>query len=219
MWIVLAIFGFFLAVLLFKIGKRSFLLLFLRTATRAVAKDIGKSAVKKQPDFIHLVKDNPIWKDAHAISAKTEPLLNLGFSDAGAYKIPEMPGLWLQFLIKPDENIAAAVYEHVKVGQWLDLFCHYLDGRTFTITTHVDRGLKKRREAEIHYAAGADLENIYHRFVSERPRGSIREVNSRSVVQMFEDAYAKDIAWRRKNEITPDEVLNVIRTRPSAKIS
>jgi len=204
--------GVALVLFLFRFGKRLLMLLFLRKVGRVALKDVGQRAVDKQPDSIHLVQKNHAWKDETAIRNLISPIQTLGFQDAGHYEIPEMPQLVLQFLFKKDESIAAAVYEHQKAGTWIDFFTHYLDGSSFTITSLRDRGLQKRRQKQIVHAPGLNSGTLYHRFVKERPPGDMKPVTADSVVKMFEDAYAADIAWRRGHPITPEEVARVIQT-------
>src|SRR5438093_4486650 len=216
---ILLIFAVFVFLLFFfRFGKRLVMLLFLRIAARGALKDVGQRAVDKQPDAIHLVEKNHAWENETAIRSLLSPIQTSGFQDAGQYEIQEMPQLVLQFLIKPDESIAAAVYEHQKAGTWIDLFTHYLDGSSFTITSLRDRGLEKRRQKQIVHAPGLNSGTLYRRFVKERPTSAMKPVTAQSVVKMFEDAYAPDIAWRRGKPITAEEVARVIQTSVDPKI-
>jgi hypothetical protein len=202
----------FLVLLFFKAAKRGVILLFLRKVARGALKDIGQKAIDKQPDLIHLVEQNHPWKDEKAIQNLIAPLQLAGFQDAGQYTIPEMPPLVLQFFIKQDERIAAGIYEHTKAGTWVDLFTHYMDGTSFTITSLPDRGLEKRRGKEIVNAPGLNSGTLYRRFIKERPSGPMKEITPKSVVKIFEDTYTADVAWRKRKPITPEEVARVIQT-------
>src|SRR5947207_5267468 len=101
-------------------------LIVLRIAARGFFRKVGRTALARQPATIHLHhRLDHRWRSAGAVDALAQPLLALGFVDAGTFTIVEMPGLALRLLAQPDECAGATIYEHPKVGVWLDLFTRY----------------------------------------------------------------------------------------------
>src|SRR5438046_2815241 len=77
-----------------RVGRIVFMLLFLRTAARRALGDVGRTAVARLPDRIHLVREEaPQWRHAAAVEEASRPLIEAGFEDVGTFSIPEMPGL------------------------------------------------------------------------------------------------------------------------------
>src|SRR5262245_65538343 len=70
----------------------------LRLVIAAVAgKQIGASALARQPDQVHLQRSGPqAWKNAGAAAKVSDVFLTRGFEDAGVYTVAELPGLVIQ---------------------------------------------------------------------------------------------------------------------------
>src|ERR1041385_6530845 len=67
-------------------ARRSFVFLILRAALRAGLGDIGKQAMAKLPEQIHLTPQaEPAWRNASAVEAFATPLFGRRFMDAGIY--------------------------------------------------------------------------------------------------------------------------------------
>ena len=71
---------------------------------RVFAGPIGREALSRQPDQIHLSQAGAqAWKNAGSANALAEPLLRIGFKDAGTYRVQEMPDVVIRLLAKPDD--------------------------------------------------------------------------------------------------------------------
>src|SRR5438270_322593 len=116
--------------------------LLVRTVLRKFLVGIGNKAIDKQPDEIHLTPqpEHP-WADSAAVQALAAPLPALGFAEAGTYRVDDLAGVFVRFLVHAEERVAACIYEHPKVGTWIDFFTHYKDESTFTGTTALDHGM------------------------------------------------------------------------------
>ena len=91
--------------------------LILRLLATTFFLKVGKTALAKQPDEIHLQRvENHAWRNAGAIAALEAPLAVKGFTVTGTYKIPEMPPLVLRLLAKNPEASYACIYEHASAG-------------------------------------------------------------------------------------------------------
>lgn len=194
---------------------RILMLLFVRMGFRAGLADVGSRAVAKQPDLIHLApRPGHPWTNSAAVEALAVPLPSLGFSEAGTYGIQEMAGLFLKLLVQPDQRIAACIYEHPKVGTWIDLFSHYKDGTGLTYTTARPTGLDQRRGARTVHAPGTGTEALYQQMLRERPAGDLEEMTPANVVGRFEGAYLRAAAWRKNKGVAAEEVARHIQQAP-----
>lgn len=174
--------------------------------------EVGKMAMAKQPDRIRMVRSASAFKDAKAARVYAEPLLALGFADAGTYSVDTLPGVLVRFFSKPKDNLYAVIYEHAKAGVWMNYVSLFGDGGSITFTTQTDRGLEQRPEHPITYAPGAGAEELYKRALSERPWKPLKPMPPENIVPEFERAYAESMAWRKQKGISKEEVLKVMKT-------
>jgi hypothetical protein len=205
--------GLFLLRIIISVGIRLFVFLFLRKVARAGLEDIGRQAQDRQPDTIHLSPQaGSSWKDPAGVERMTAPLIAQGFKDAGAFTIREMPGVQLRFLTRVSDSVYACVCDHPKVGVWLDLISRFQDGTSVTFCTNKDRGIEHRPGKTMVYAPGTSAEALFQRMLAERPKKLLASIPE-DVVKMFEDAYAEDIAWRKKRGPSAKEVAKVVASR------
>ncbi len=187
--------------------------LLLRFAVRRVFLNVGKAALAKQPDRIHLHQRlDHRWTDPAAVEALAQPLLARGFADAGTFTIAEMP-VALRLFAKADEGTNATIYEHPKAGVWLDMYTRYPDGTGFTIATTRDRGLEQRPGRPIVHAPGLGAAEVHEAFLRERPKGAVLHLTADALPKFYEEAYAEQLAWRKQKGISVQEVANVAKTR------
>jgi hypothetical protein len=199
----------------FSILKRVLALLILRMALRAGLSSVGEEAMARQPDQIHLTPaPGHLWKNGAAVDALAAPLVAHGFEEAGTYRIEEMAGVVVRFLAHSGERIAACIYEHPKVGTWIDLVSRYRDDRGITYTTSKPTGLDQRPGTQTVHAPGTGADALYHRMLRERPAGELEEITPASVPALFVDAYARSTAWRKNKGVSADEVARNIQLAP-----
>src|SRR5439155_16193255 len=104
----------------------------------------AKRAIDKQPDEIHMIAaPDHVWTNKDAVDAHAQALRATGFTDAGSFTIDVLP-VTTQFSLKKPDDVYAVIYEHPKVGVWLNLVILYENGASMTLTTTTDRGLEKR---------------------------------------------------------------------------
>src|SRR5207248_145222 len=138
--------------------------LLVRTVLRKFLVGVGNKAIDQQPDEIHLTPQaEHFWADSAAVQALAAPLPGLGFAEAGTYRVDELDGVFVRCLVHAEERVAACIYEHPKVGTWIDFFSHYKDESTFTATTAADHGMDKRPGATGFHAPGTTSNALYER--------------------------------------------------------
>jgi len=99
-------------------------------------RSIGKSALSRQPDAIHLRPLDPAkLRHGGRIRALTAEYLQQGFEDAGVYTVPEMPGVNLQLLAHRADSMYAVIYDHPAAGVFYDIVSRFTDGSAWTYTT------------------------------------------------------------------------------------
>ena len=178
---------------------------------------IGRHALAAQPDTIHLEKTGAnAWQEPLAVEPLIWPLHQRGFHDAGVFRISEMPGITLQLLVKSDESLVAAIYEHPQAGHWIDLAARYQDGTSITFTTSQPTGLNDRPGHPIHNAPGLGVHALLVRARAEMPRRPLQQVTPFTAPRLFEHAYAESMADRKLHGISAREVTRVAEKMPKA---
>jgi hypothetical protein len=179
-------------------------------AIHVLGEEIGRRALAKQPDQIRLTNaSSSAWKKPDLAVGLTRSLVTMSFEDAGAYTVPEMPGLVLRLLVQPKECLMGIVYEHPKAGTWLELVTRYADGTSASFSSMRPTGLNPPPGHMIVNAPGASPENLHARSLQERPKGVMKPVSRFHVVRMFEEGYAESIAARKKMGVSVSEVAAV----------
>jgi hypothetical protein len=169
---------------------------------------IGRKVLDQQPDRITLsLRPAPPGAEAGTV---VQALSKVGYQRAGSYSVAEMGGLPIHFLVKPSDSAVAAVYEHPKAGVWFDLFTRYQDGTSFTFNNARMGGkLEQRPGHPTVRVPGIDPATAHARFLRERTSAAMRSFQPAEVPQMFADAYAESIAWRKQHGISAAEVQKV----------
>jgi len=194
--------------------NRALKLIFLGGAVRTGLKAVGREAVEKQPDSIHLSRRSSyVWQNPSEMQDLARPLLARGFSDIGDFAIAEMPDIALRFLMNSADSVYACIYEHPKLGRWLDLVSRYSDGSTCTFTNTRARGLEHRPQDKVVHAFGSSADELCTRIMRERPKRNFASVDAEGVVRLFEAAYREQIEWRKKKGISATEVASVLAAR------
>jgi hypothetical protein len=193
--------------------------LILRLFATTFFRKVGKTALAKQSDEIHLQRvENHAWRNADTIAALEAPLAVKGFTVTGTYKIPEMPPLAIRLFAKTAEASYACIYEHEKAGTWVETFSRYQDGTGITYTIMPARGLKPRPGHPVVHFPGLGSGELYARFIRERPGGALEHIRSEDLARYFERSYAESMAWRKQEGISAQEVARVAASRkPSAQ--
>lgn len=199
-----------LAPIVWRVLKRVGALLFVRAAVRAGLSDIGRKALEKQPDTIHLERvTNPEWKDAAAMEALARPLRTKGFGDCGVYSVDKMPRVKVWILFQEQTWVAAHLYEHPKAGIWPELVTRYRNGSSCSITTRPATGIQMPGWITIIRSPEAPTDQLYDRLLRERNADGIEHVTSGDAARAFEAAYARQMIAMKNKGISPEEVAVV----------
>jgi hypothetical protein len=184
-------------------------LLYLYFRIRRFLRNLAKSALG--PETIHLEPASEDWSNANALVAARGFLESHGYDAAGEYVVPEMPGVRVSAFVKPADAAIAVAYEHPDAGFWVDFVQRYADDTSVTVTSAV-RGheLDHRPGHDKVYLAGASLDALHERFLTERRAGDPVAVGVNDFASVFETAYAEEIAWRAgRGGVTASEVARV----------
>jgi hypothetical protein len=169
-------------------------------------KQVGASALDKQPDTIHLEPATPdAWRDAENARRVSSAVTPLGFETAGTFRIPELPGVTLELLAHPGESMYAAVYEHRQAGTWFEYFVRCQDGTSATFTSLAPTGLTDRPGHPVVRSVGADPRTLFEK-AQERKPASRSIPHARRRRGRVREGYADSIAWRKQQGISRAEV-------------
>jgi hypothetical protein len=164
------------------------------------------------PPRIHLYREHdPFWKEKSRVQSLVEPLVALGFEAAGTYGIEEMEGVRLEALVKPEEGVYGAVYEHERAGTWIDLVSLYQDGTSLTYSTAPHGSTLDQRPGHGKlYMPELDPSALYERMLAERPRHALARVSTSEFPAAFEKAYADEMDWRNsRGGLTEEEIRSI----------
>lgn len=169
--------------------------------------DAANKKLAAQSDRIHFEPDSEHeWRNPDLVSASTDALVMLGFTEVGSFRIAEMPNVFVKFLVKEDESMGAAIFEHPKTGEWVDLFCYYEGDNSYTVTTSHDPGLDKRDGTVSVHLSDASPAALYEQLTTGRSPDGLLSITAENVTQRFEDAYAVNTAWRKSKGISAKEM-------------
>jgi len=194
-------------------GKRLLALFLLSGAGRGALKDIGKKAVAAQPDRITLGRiSSPDWQ-VSSVEQIISSLCAAGFTDAGAYSVDKMPGVKVALLVKPEDCVAAHVYEHPKAGIWIELATRYQDGTSTTLTTLPSTGQNQPAWLTTIRAGKAPAGDLVRQFIEERRwrSGVMKPVSAEQAPREFEEGFARYMSWRKATPMSADEVAPTVR--------
>jgi hypothetical protein len=147
---------------------------------------------------------------------------SLGFQRAGRFRVDELQGLILDALIKPEEEMAAAIYDHPNFPSFYDVTAIDHDGNCFTITTsplsHPDN---VPAGSQVTIALGLPVQDAVRRMRAERPEGNWLTIERDNVVPAIEDTYAKSMDFQiGKGTISEAYVRQIAAvTNPKAKLT
>ena len=178
---------------------------------------IGRKALAKQPESIHLTRRNQLtWTAPEDARALVKPLLDDGFQDAGTYAVEELTGVVVQLLVHEGDGLFACIYEHPKAGTWMELVTRYQDGRSCSFSTSQPKGLDARPGHPVFHMPGTPPNELLASVLAERPKGARAIVTVATAQKRFEDAWAEGIAWRKTHGIKTREVARVAVRRRAA---
>ena len=195
-------------------GKRLLAGFLLSGAGRGALKDIGKKAVEAQPDQITLSRiSSPAWQDS-SVGQIISSLHAAGFTDAGVYSVDKMPGVKVAILAKPEDCVAAHVYEHPRAGIWIELATRYQDGTSTTLTTLPSTGQNQPAWLTTIRAGKAPAAELVRQFIEERRwrSGVMKPVSAEQAPREFEEGFARYMSWRKATPMTADEVAPTVRS-------
>jgi len=186
-----------------------------RIALAAVfGRSIGRAALDRQPDSIHLKAfDATKLRHAERVESVTRAYAVAGFEDAGLYTIPEMPGVHVRLMANSNEWMYAAIYDHPAVGVFYDVVSRAEDGSSWTFTTARATGIKHRDNAHMTNLPGAEPGALATACMRKRPATGLRTCTKASAVRDFEAAYAEYIAWMKQRGLSRGEVVEVARRK------
>ena len=195
-------------------GRRLLSLFLLSNAGRGALQGLGKRAVEAQPDQIMLQRLAAAnWQDA-SVGEVVAALSDAGFTDAGAYSVDKMPGVKVDILVKPDDRVAAHVYEHPEAGIWIELVTRYQDGTSTTLTTLPATGQNQPGWLTTIRTGKAPADDLLRQFIADRRlhRGVMKPVSAEQAPHEFEEGYAHYVLWRKTTPMTADEIAPTVRS-------
>jgi hypothetical protein len=200
-----------IAVVVVFVVKSQVTRMLVRQAGRQALSEVARRALARVPEQITLSRvDSPAWKNGAAVEQQAAPLLRAGFTDLGAYTVDKMPGVSIRMLFQPEKYVAAHIYDHPRVGSWIEFATRYTDGSSHTLTTLPPTGLDSPAWVRMIRAdKNVPTDQLYQQFLREREWHNIKQVAPADVIHEFEDGYLRLMIWRQNTGISPEEVAQV----------
>jgi hypothetical protein len=191
--------------------KAMWVRLFVRTVVRNALSEVGRRALTRTPERITLARvDSPAWTNGPAVEQQASPLRSAGFKDLGVCSVDKMPGVLIRMMHHPETYVAAHIYDHPRVGSWIEFASRYTDGSSHTLTTLPPTGLDRPEWVRTISADRATpTDQLYYQFKTQRDWHNLKPVAADEVIHEFEDGYMRYMIWRQNSGITPEEVARV----------
>lgn len=171
---------------------------------------------------IRLIESEEEGAHANEIAALASHFESMGFERAGRFRVDELQGLMLDAFIKPDEEMAAALYDHPNFPAFYDVTAIDHAGNCFTITTSpLSHPENVPAGSKVVIALGLPVQEAVRRMRAERPEGNWQTIERDNVVSAIEDAYAKSMDYQiRKGTISEAYVRQIAAvSNPKAKLT
>lgn len=180
---------------------------------RIAATAVGKQALNRVPQHLTLLKTEfPAWTQAAEVEQQAAPLRQEGFTDLGAYSVSTIPGVLIRMLAHPTTFVAAHIYDYPRAGNWVEFVTRYTDGSSHTLTTLPPTGMDHPAWVRMIQAdKSIPTGELYRQFLTQREWHNIKPVAPQDAIREFEENYAKLMAWRQQNGVSPKEVAQVAR--------
>jgi hypothetical protein len=180
------------------------LILFIRFKVRQFAKSLsdmveGAAGAGAMPNEIELerVLGEADWNNEDGYRALSSPLPDLGFEDAGLWRIDMMGGILVHAWVKPEESVYSIVYEHPQAGVWMDFVTYYENGESLTYSnTPMGGKLEKPPGKVSRYFPELGAVALFEKMMAERPDRPLKPISADTFQGDFERAYAEEMEWR-----------------------
>lgn len=185
---------------------------------RTAAQQPGSSMAAR----ISLIADDSESTHPQEVSALRSHFQALGFKQSGEFRVDELQGIRLSTWVKPDEEMAAAIYDHATFGVFYDVTAIDHQGYSFTVTTSPlshPENVPPRCQSII--AVGLPVQEAVRRMRAERPEGNWRDLDVQDIPNAIEEAYARSMDFQiRKGTISEAYVRQIASiTNPGMKLT
>ncbi len=164
--------------------------------THVVSKlGLMKGTIDRMPMSIRLVKAEAIDEAARPMAAA---LSRVGFVDAGAWNIFELPKIRLELMVHPAENFLGAIETASAIGAQLNVHTLYSNGTVTTVTNSRLPVPRAKRPGWTRVGMpGASPGAVFSRARAERLHQTISEVTAEKAPELYERLYAESILYQK----------------------
>jgi hypothetical protein len=141
--------------------------------------------------------NTPKWTDTKKITDLVYSFQQKGFESAGDYKCMEIPSLIISGFVHPSEQMAGVIYDHPIHGIWVDIFVHYTDGESLTVSNApTGQAIDHMPHQEKFYYRGSSMNELLEKVLAERKEAGRITITKEEFVSLFEAQYQKEMRWR-----------------------
>ena len=190
----------------------AFILLVLWKLRRSLQR-AGKSF--PTPSTVTLTEDPAAdWTHQPGPERELAELAALGYARGPAFTLPEMPGVGVVALHHPATGAHGAYCHHPAAGEWADLCATFADGTELTVGNPPQGDeMDTRPGTRKILRPRLPLAELHALLVQELAGQSLQAHRPEDFRTAFQDAYAKDMAWRNAKGGTSAEEFQRIAAR------
>jgi hypothetical protein len=150
----------------------------------------------------------PQWKNGPQIESYAGQLREHGFSDNGAFQIPELRGLLISAFSHPERTLFAVIYDYQQMAPTVDVWRKFTDGTGVTATnTIIGEDLDQRPTAKTYRIADASVPQLLEAVTSHKNEASPVAHLPENFVSLFQESYLESATWRlQRGGVTKDEI-------------
>lgn len=157
--------------------------------------DVGRSAVMRLPERVHLVPTTA--SDHELVRAYANSLMRLGFREAGTFRVVEMPGPVVSQLVNVEERARAGILLHPIAGVSVEIISHFVDDTVLSASNRRGGWLPAPPWSIEVKRRGASVDALWSAFLAARPKKVAHLVSVEAAPRNFEAGWARILAWRR----------------------
>jgi len=163
------------------------------------------------PARVALVTTQPSKRHSDNVEKHKKELEARGFRKLGTYRVDPMKGVLLTAFAHPEQSLCGIVYTHPVAGCFMDVVALTEDDRSLTVSTAPAGGELDQREGHQKiYDRTMTVTTLYETALQKRPEGQYVSWNAGNFARKFEEAYAKEMAWRvSRGGATREEVRRI----------
>ncbi len=156
------------------------------------------SSVSPAEIHVHSTTEDK-WSDKKTRDETVAALSSKGFINLGMYRIDEMPLIPVMAMSHGENRLLAVLYEHPKLGIWMDFVVKYPGDKSLTVSNASMGGqLEHRPNHDKEYMPKVSMADLYTKVIA-LSSGKEKEpvpTDNAGFIEAMQNSYRDDMLWR-----------------------